>query len=117
MPAKFGQSRKTTRAAVRPSVHDIVFAAGYYEGEGWCQMTGTSEAASIGQKDREKLEWLKERFGGSIGKVKQPHGNEFYAWHVYGSNARGFLMTIFSLLSRRRKDQIKNVLSAGKTIS
>lgn len=94
---------------------DIAFAAGYYEGEGWCQMTSSSEAASIGQKDREKLEWLKERFGGSISKVMQPKGNDFYAWHVYGANARGFLMTIFTFLSQRRKEQVKDALSAGKT--
>jgi hypothetical protein len=93
--------------------HDIAWAAGIYEGEGCCYRNGTrkdasKECASVTQKDRWILDRLQAKFGGSIdwSKSRGPIGNGVFRWRLSGVRARGFLQTIFILLSPRRREQI-----------
>ena len=97
------------------SLLDIAWAAGIWEGEGSLRRAiYTAEAQIIGkqnrtfrvsvvQKDREILYRLKEKFGGQI----SPAESGCSQWNVSGAAARGFLMTIYSFLSKRRKEQVK----------
>lgn len=80
------------------TVREIAWAAGIYEGEG--NFSGTH--VIIAQKDTWILHKLRNMFGfGTITK----HG-ECNGWVIAGGNARGFLLTIFSELSPRRKAEI-----------
>lgn len=94
----------------------IAWAAGIYEGEGSCGPNATSRArihAEVVQKDRWILERLRELFGGSIVTHDgERNGKRFegFAWLATGKRARGFLMTIYSFLSPRRRAQVKTAL-------
>lgn len=113
-------SRKPTNdPTVRPTLRDIVWTAGFYEGEGSCSKYNRRSPAlygaqaAVGQKNLWPLQWLKARFGGSIGRahperVMSPFGVPYdnSNWQLCGPRARGFLMTIFPLLSPRRQSQI-----------
>jgi len=84
------------------SLAEIGFAAGFYEGEG--SFIGTDRKTpyvSITQKDIEPLEKLQKKFGGKIAK----YGNYYY-WRLMGAEGRGFILTIFTFLSARRRAQI-----------
>ena len=118
---KFGNrrnSKATTPAASQPSLQDIAWAAGIYEGEGHARFTGTlsnSTRVCVAQKDDWLLRRMQELFGGTIYRrravsPKNPHACDF--WYLSGSRARGFLMTIFTFLSPRRKTQAKEALCA-----
>lgn len=83
---------------------DIGFAAGFYEGEGSVlkgNKEGVSILVSITQKDIEPLLKMRDLFGGNI----KEYGGYHY-WRLSGEKCHGFLLTIFTLLSARRRQQI-----------
>ena len=80
------------------TIKDIAWAAGIYEGEG---TFSSGKSARVTQKDPWLVYRLKDLFGGTI----SVH-NGYYYWTVCGSDARGFLLSIFSFLSPRRRAQI-----------
>lgn len=89
------------------SLADIGYAAGFYEGEGsFIKATsGTTSYVSITQKDIEPLLKMQKLFGGTITQY-----NGYNYWRLFGVECRGFVLTIFTLLSARRRKQIlKNV--------
>ena len=95
-----------------PTLLDITWAAGIYEGEGSALVAKKQRSASISvpQKDDWLLLRLKRLFGGSIYR----NANRPCAlWYITGARARGFATTIFSFLSPRRQTQIKRMLSQG----
>jgi hypothetical protein len=61
---------------------------------------------AVAQKDTWILERLKALFGGTIGSTNPGMS----AWQIHGARARGFLFTIYSLLSPRRKVQVRKAL-------
>lgn len=99
-----GYGRLTPRLAPteQATPHGIIWAAGIYEGEGYCQSTHTT-TISIAQKDTWILYRLKALFGGSI--CKGPTG--CHHWTIYGARARGFSMSIYGLLSPWRQAQMR----------
>ena len=101
------KSRKISLAAtLHPTTADIAWISGIYEGEGWVvRVRPGLPAVSIGQKDRWMLDKARDLFGGSVNV-----GKDFYTWHLHGSAARGFLMTIYSFLSPRRQEQVARSL-------
>lgn len=107
---KTGRMKTGLNPLIHPEMKDIYWVAGIYEGEGFCELTGhrggSSERVGIGQKDPWILERIKSMFGGSIGI----YPNRCAYYYLAGTRARGFLMTIFSLLSPRRQSQIRKVL-------
>jgi len=121
----FGYERSTTKkAAVSPEIKDIHWAAGFLEGEGsFCKGTphktnsyhGT-QRVQCRQNEIEPLLKLLSFFGGTIRKVSSK-SNKFASvpyiqeWTVSGSRARGVMMTLYSLLSPRRRNQITVALS------
>lgn len=92
----------------------IAWAAGIFEGEGSCGWTSrhkNCQEVMVLQKDPWILYELARVFG--FGKVSArknygPIGNGDYRWRISGPNARGFLMTIYTFLSPRRREQVKN---------
>jgi hypothetical protein len=80
-------------------LRDITWAAGMYESEG--SFSGTQ--AVVVQKDPWVLHRLVRIF--KFGSIR-PHGDNCYQWGISGENARGFLLTIFTELSPRRRAQI-----------
>jgi hypothetical protein len=102
---KVGWMKPGLEARAHPSLLDIAWAAGVYEGEGTC---GRNSEVSVTQKDRWILERLQYLFGGHI--CKSGPSRTCSLWQISGSRGRGFLMTIFSFLSPRRKAQARLTL-------
>jgi hypothetical protein len=97
---------------------DIAWAAGVYEGEGTVRSRHKRTIEmSVAQKDVWLLERLRDLFGGTIyqSKSQNSRGTKYTIafWNLYGTRARGFLMTIYSFLSPRRRDKIREVLLAS----
>lgn len=102
---KRGRPCKSYPSSQTPTIEDIHLAAGYYEGEG-CY---SNETVVINQNDREILDWLQIRFGGRVygPYTGKPKGNDYYRWVLARERALGFMFTIFTFLSRSRRDQFK----------
>jgi hypothetical protein len=96
--------RKSTPKAVRtPTMLDIAWAAGIYEGEG---SIAASSSVTVTQKDPYLLRKLQDLFGGAIYSNTNRRGA--HAWCVSGTRARGFIYTIFTFLSPRRRRQVRD---------
>lgn len=100
----------------KPSVIDIAWAAGIFEGEG-------SISGSIGlgvhvvQKDRWLLDRFARLFGGSVSRraSENPRSGqplEVHHWRLSGVRAHGFALTVFSFLSPRRRAQVRRAFVA-----
>lgn len=108
-----------------PTGIDLAWAAGFLEGEGCFGWSGgkkgpSSERISAGQKNPEPLYKLLAMFGGRIGMQHQMTKNLIKSqgvatslpyWMVSGSRARGVMMTLYPLLSKRRQEKIKQCLT------
>lgn len=89
---------------------EILWAAGFYEGDGSCYK-GSTERACISQVNKEPLEFMQHYFGGAI----YPHyrGNikaGAWQWSISGARARGFLQTIYELVSPTVQIRIAKVM-------
>lgn len=107
---KFGYLKSTSHLLVaksKPTIQDIFFAAGFYEGEGSC----SNYQAMLTQKDPFVLQKMKQLFGGNLRLVDKD--TKIYRLTLTGSRARGFLMTIYKFLSPRRQEQIKKAICSG----
>lgn len=87
--------------------HDIIWAAGIFEGEGHARRAPTTEQVIIGQKDRWLCDRLRALFGGNV--HYRPRDDAF-VWIATGARARGFLMSIYQMLSPRKRAQIRETL-------
>lgn len=84
------------------TTYDIYWAAGIFEGEGSLVAPHGSLMTHVTQKDRWILDKLRALFGGTIA----PDGAVF-KWYLSGARARGFIQTIYILLSPRRQVQAR----------
>ena len=116
MPYQRGKENKNTaKAAVHPTIRDLEWAAGFLEGEGHFRSTkgrfGTQQCHAT-QVQREPLERLLRLFGGVIHGHTKPTTTHQRSWRWWttGSRARGVMMTLYSLMSTRRKEQIRVAL-------
>lgn len=108
----------TIRALEHPTLRDIAWAAGIYEGEGTAAKNGkSSTSVSVKQKDDWILRRFQKLFGGRVCErtyVRRGYGKDKTGtnstWVISGARARGFLMTIYTFLSPRRKAQAKRAL-------
>lgn len=109
---KIGWDGQSLDASTIPSAEDVIFSAGFYEGEGYCGRVSASRngiAMHIGQKDPEILYRLREWWGGSVRLAKRSGVNQvsIFIWLLSGDRARHFLRSIYPFLSVRRKQQIE----------
>jgi|ERR1044071_5069006 hypothetical protein len=110
----FGVRLKAAQAIARPTTADIAWAAGFYEGEGTCSYATGSQHAIVNQVEREPLDRLRKYFGGTIRPVAAHRRSKpSWRWTVHGPRARGFLMTLYCLLSVKRQEQVRKVLHHG----
>ena len=108
----WGRSFKRLAPTESPSVKDIAWAAGVFEGEGTCrdQMGNGSPQLSVAQKDAWLTARLRALFGGSNKQYVGSNGYVYWKWWLTGPRARGFLMTIYVMCSPRRQLQIRQAL-------
>src|SRR5712692_8898364 len=83
------------------SIADIAWAAGIYEGEG----NFSGHSITVGQKNKWLCDKLQSLFGGSVNQ-QLSRAPDYYIWYLAGKECRGFLLTIFTYLSPRRRGQI-----------
>ena len=84
----------------------LEWAAGFLEGEGSFTVD-SGVRVSAQQVQREPLERLKAMFGGRIRRIT---GRNCNGWQVSGMTAAGIMMTMYGLMSPRRKKQIAGSL-------
>lgn len=117
--APIWKTRPRQQPTLQPSINEIAWAAGVYEGEGCCltykkkqKPTYVTLRIQLCQKDRWLLDRLQALFGGTvtIRKGYGPHTTDLFAWNLYGPRARGFLLTIFTWMSPRRRQQIRQAI-------
>src|SRR5882672_8017265 len=117
MPTGFPEDvdRSYLESTVRPSMIDIGRAAGYYEGDGSCANNGGGMSIQIRSVDPWPLHWMRDRFGGSIRELKpESHAlteKPVFGWWLAGPRARGFAFTVYSLVSPRRREQLRIALT------
>jgi hypothetical protein len=119
IPTPYGTHRiQAVTAPTRtesPTLVDLAWAAGVWEGEGSVIFAGTFRI-EVAQKDRWILDRLRERFGGSI-YVRKEHylGGRYilHKWYLTGARGRGFAYSIFSWLSPRRREQVRRALGVA----
>jgi hypothetical protein len=110
------------RPTERPTIRDIVLAAGWFEGEGTCNIDkGGCSRLRVAQNDRWMLERLRALFGGCIQSFPANRGGfhrtASHGWYLSAARARGFLMTIYVLLSPRRQAQVRRALGLDQNPS
>lgn len=110
-------SVKASQASKTPSLRELEWAAGFLEGEGSFnfdkQCLGRGRVGA-NQVNKEPLEKLLTLFGGHI-YTRMPSKNgigkqQIHTWVVTGPRARGVMMTMYTLLSKRRQQQVKAAL-------
>ena len=96
----------------RPTMRDIAWAAGVYEGEGSVTKRGKGIRTNLVQKDAWLCLRLQALFGGtlSVMRLTSRPGSTYTQWSLGGVRTEGFLYTIFTMLSPRRRAQIRKVL-------
>lgn len=102
-------------AMVSPSLVDMAWAAGFLEGEGAFtvnhrKLRSASACVRATQKQLEPLMKIHRWFGGTV-TFRRKDG--FAEWRTYGARARGIMMTLFTMLSPRRRNQIRLALRGG----
>ena len=94
-------------------IPNLMWAAGFLDGEGSFSSGKGSPIVQGHQVSIEPLIELQRLFGGSIAcysRPNNPKAQPIHVWTVCGSRAAGVMMTLFTLLTERRQEQIKNVL-------
>ena len=95
---------------------DLYWAAGFLDGEGCFQLGGRpghlTPRVNGYQNDPELLLRLRGLFGGS---VAQRRGENAHIWTLCGPTAAGVMMTLFSLLSQKRRHRISALLKQWRT--
>jgi len=116
-----GWTKPGLEATAKPTVNDIYWVAGIYEGEGSVtgyrhkRMNGEEiylPTVTVHQVDRWLIDRMRALFGGTIAlrsndRIKRPNARDIFSWTATGSRARGFMMTIYSLLSPRRQEAMR----------
>ena len=94
----------------------ILWAAGFLEGEGCFSSSRTTPAVTAVQVQESPLLRLKELFGGTIRmlRVKNPKHSDHYRWEAGGSRAAGVMLTVYTLMSSKRRFQIDKSITRWK---
>lgn len=97
------------------SAEDIGWVAGFLEGEGCFNWAQRRLSVNTTQKDWEPLVRLQEVVGGTLRQYKN---RKQMLWRhvVTGPQAAGLMMTVYTLMSARRRDQIKTALQGWQSV-
>ena len=100
-------------------IKELYWAAGFLEGEGTFHLLkrpsrsrGFDFRVTCPQVQKEPLVRLQKLFGGTfhVRKPRTEREQPCWVWNVCGARARGVALTVFSLMSEKRKTQIKKML-------
>jgi LAGLIDADG endonuclease len=95
-------------------IKDLYWAAGFLDGEGCFSLHQNKYAQiDVPQKDSQLLYKLKNMFGGEVYRRKN---GQIFVWSIYGNYAIGLMMTLYTVMSDKRKIEIGNVISIWKTL-
>ena len=104
----------TKRATLKPTIKDLYWAAGFVEGEG---SFSSDSRVSVVQVNPEPVERLLALFGGALKQYQKRQGaihktppSPVWTWYASGGRARGIMMTLYPLLSKKRQNQICSAL-------
>ena len=96
------------------SLLEIGWAAGFIEGDGSFARNKFSGSVCVSQVNLEPLEHLLEIFGGSVYRKRfkrtNPAWNDAHEWRATGPRSRGIMMTLYSMLSAMRQEQVRCAL-------
>lgn len=133
-----GKEYGPSKASLRPATMlDLYWAAGFLEGEGSFRAQSYKKKSGNGrgwverridacQVQREPLERLHAVFGGRImlrtdaqvsvlADGREIHNRQpRYVWYVNSARAGGIMLTLYSFMSPKRREQIRTALSAWK---
>lgn len=100
-------------------IHQLYWAAGFLDGEGhfsWAK-GGNGLRVEGSQVGVELLERLQALFGGRVGKNSKPTSvkhNQSHHWYLCSKRAAGLMMTLYPIMSQKRKSEIVRALSTWK---
>lgn len=100
----------------------LEWAAGFLEGEGSFLVNAKScPSVNCSQVQLEPLEKLRTIIGGTMRYIDRsghanynPKHSNYYRLDLYGSKAAGVMMTLYSLMSPKRQEQIVKALDKWK---
>jgi len=113
---------KAIKSSTTPTVLDIAWAAGVYEGEGYVNISKAGNKlkkdgseykriqVSVVQKEPWLIDRLLQLFGGHK-YLRIQEAQPLYSWICSGSRASGFLMTIYKFLSPWKQIQADAALN------
>lgn len=102
------------------TVRALEWTAGFLEGEGSFGLTHGTACVLIqaDQVQREPLARLRRLYGGTLilraPSTSRPHAQPIWKWALSGVGAAGLSMTLWPLLSSRRRQQIGAALVAWR---
>lgn len=97
------------------STKDLYWCCAFIDGEGWISSRGGDTTPTVGasQNARELLDRLSGFLGGNVKLHNQKYKGQIkpiHTWRVYGARAVGVMMTIYSIMSEKRKFEIREAL-------
>ena len=107
------EHQDTPAATKSPTAFDLGWIVAFLEGEGHFGWKPNGAVfISVSQVDPEPLLRLLSLAGGRIGVSKRTKTGRppFHRWQANGARARGVMMTVYSFLSLRRRQQIRRAL-------
>jgi len=95
------------------NARDLAWAAGFLEGDGYFGRNTTTQEVAVHQKQLWPLERLKLLFGGSIHPTRRQGilCADYWRWRISGATARGLMMSVYSLLSPEKQEQVLHALA------
>lgn len=98
--------------------NDLHWVAGFLEGEGSFTKCGSAITISAVQVNVEPIDKLHNLFDGYkrtyYRKEIKTNNGRYHRWEVYGRNAASLMMTLYPMLSEKRKNRIKELLAIWK---
>lgn len=98
------ERNKTTITKVNNE--DLIYAAGFLDGEGCFEILGTAKKASIRIKMmnsyRPVVEWFQKTIGGTFKDVGIMSVKPIYSWYVSGDNAYNFCIQLLPYLKEKK---------------
>lgn len=86
----------------------LAWCAGFLEGDGCFSCSNTCPNVVAVQKSREPLDRLQEYLG--CGNIYRVRDGQYWTWNLYGINAVSVMFTLYSMLSKRRQEKIRDVV-------
>lgn len=93
----------------------LEWVAGFIEGEGSFVFNRNTLNVSVSQVQKWPLEKLSEILGGKVYRCNNKYGG-YFMWCANGVRAAAISMTLYALMSPKRKEQIRKVLGLWRRV-